>query len=158
MYGSYGSYSSMSPISMGAPLDVTSSSMLAHDRSCAFPSWPHRDSLSATESGRPSSYLSDDDLFPSAPVEDDARSVSSSGSSSSISPMADDELLRMERERQALQREAALRYIVNEKERRRQAMHAKRQRARQAQGGSSSSGKASKSKLTSMTPIAEAGE
>ncbi|KAL2759659.1 hypothetical protein ACRALDRAFT_2023802 [Sodiomyces alcalophilus JCM 7366] len=155
MYGSYGSYSSMSPISIGTPLDVTSSNVLAHDRSCAFPSWPH------PQSDRPSLYLSDDDLFPSEPVEDDARSISSADSSSigsNISSAAEDELLRMERERQAMQREAALRYIVTEKERRRQAMQAKRQRARQAQGAGGSSRKTSKNKLASMTPIAEAGE
>lgn len=166
MYGSFGSYSSMSSVTFTAPMDITSSNMLAHDRSCAFPSWPHRDSLSSSDSERPTAYLSDDDLFPSDPFEDDVHSISSSGSGSaavSISPAAEDELLRMERERQALQREAALRYIINEKERRRQAMLSKRQRVRQgpsAANVASSSKKSPKSnsKLASMTPITEAVE
>ncbi|KAM0325388.1 hypothetical protein ACHAQA_007374 [Verticillium albo-atrum] len=157
MYGSYGSYSSMGSITMSAPMDITSSNMLAHDRSCAFPSWPRRDSLSSAEAERPTSYLSDDDLFPSDPFEDDTHSVTSAGSCASPSShVAEDEmLLQMERERQrhaAMEREAALRHIMNEKERRRTAMAMKR---RAAKGSSSSSKKSPKSKLISMTPISE---
>lgn len=168
MFGSYGSYSSMGSFtSLTTPMDIapsTSRDTLAHDRSCAFPSWPRRDSLSVTsEAERPTSYLSDDDLFTADPFEDDARSVSSAGSASSP-PLDILALEHMERERRALQREAALQYVLNEKERRR---HQAARRAKAMRGPTSSpagavayghSKKSSlKSKLASMTPIAESG-
>ncbi|KAK1689835.1 hypothetical protein BDP55DRAFT_380646 [Colletotrichum godetiae] len=153
MYGSYGSYSSMGSVSMTAPIDISPSNMLAHDRSCAFPSWPRRDTL-ADFDGEPraTSYLSDEDLFPHD-FEDDSHSVSSHGSFSSPnsrSPQISEvELLEMERERMAMQREA-LRCVMAEKERRRQA--ALQQKKSQRCG---SSKKSPKNKLASMTPIAE---
>ncbi|KAF6806013.1 hypothetical protein CMUS01_14477 [Colletotrichum musicola] len=152
MYGSYGSYSSMSAVSISAPIDIAPSNMLAHDRSCAFPSWPRRDTL-AEYPGEPraTSYLSDEDLFPQD-FEDDAHSVSSAGSFSSPnsrSPhVTEAELLEMERERMALQREA-LRCAMLEKERRRQ------QALRQKQTRRGSSKKSPKSKTVAMTPITE---
>ncbi|KAK7415011.1 hypothetical protein QQZ08_012463 [Neonectria magnoliae] len=152
MFGSYGSYSSMCAAS--APMDITSRSLSAHDSTCAFPSWPRRSSLSESDrEERPTSYLSDDDLFLSDPFDDDTRSVSSTGSSSSprtASPphvITDAELLEMERERAAMQREF-VRGIVSEKERRRAA-------ARKQRKSSPSSKKSPKSKLSSMAPIAE---
>ncbi|EQK99302.1 hypothetical protein G6O67_005813 [Ophiocordyceps sinensis] len=125
MYGSYGSYSSLG--TMSAPLDFTSSNIRTHDASCAFPSWPRRSSLSDSEHEEPraTSFLSDDDLFLSDPFDDDARSVSSASSASSpfavVSPprLSDEEVMRMERERAATQREI-LRQVKQEKERRRQ--------------------------------------
>ncbi|WYZ36576.1 hypothetical protein EsH8_II_000082 [Colletotrichum jinshuiense] len=153
MYGSYGSYSSMSAISISAPIDIAPSNMLAHDRSCAFPSWPRRDTL-ADFDGEPraTSFLSDEDLFPQD-FEDDAHSVSSAGSFSSPnsrSPQINEAaLLEMERERMALQREA-LRCVMLEKERRRQA--AIQQKKSQRRG---SSKKSPKNKMASMAPIAE---
>ncbi|KJZ80193.1 hypothetical protein HIM_00043 [Hirsutella minnesotensis 3608] len=133
MYGSYGSYSSMS--AMSAPLDITSTNIRTHDASCAFPSWPRRSSLSDSEHDEPraTSFLSDDDLFLSDPFDDDLRSISSSSSASSPfatvdSPprVSEEELLRLERERVAMQREI-LRQVKQEKERRRQtALRARR--------------------------------
>ncbi|KAH6997182.1 hypothetical protein EDB80DRAFT_144448 [Ilyonectria destructans] len=157
MFGSYGSYSSMCAAS--APMDITSRSLSAHDSTCAFPSWPRRSSLSESDrEERPTSYLSDDDLFLSDPFDDDTRSVSSAGSASSpahsqgaISPphiITDAEILEMERERLAMQREF-VRGIVSEKERRRAAA------ARKQRKSSPSSKKSPKSKLSSMAPIAE---
>ncbi|KAH9239568.1 hypothetical protein K456DRAFT_1718982 [Colletotrichum gloeosporioides 23] len=152
MYGSYGSYSSMGAMSISAPIDIGSSNMLAHDRSCAFPSWPRRETL-ADFDGEPraTSYLSDEDLFPQD-FEDDAHSVSSHGSFSSPnsrSPqITEAELLEMERERMAMQREA-MRCVMLEKERRRQ------QALKQKQARRCSSKKSPKSKSSAMAPIAE---
>ncbi|KAL0941027.1 uncharacterized protein CTRU02_203790 [Colletotrichum truncatum] len=152
MYGSYGSYSSMSAVSITAPIDIAPSNMLAHDRSCAFPSWPRRDTLADFDGeSRATSYLSDEDLFPQD-FEDDTHSVASSASFSSPSSrspqITEAELLEMERERMALQREA-MRCVMLEKERRRQ------QALRQKQTRRGSSKKSPKSKQAVMTPIAE---
>ncbi|KAM4059213.1 hypothetical protein HRG_007925 [Hirsutella rhossiliensis] len=127
MYGSHGSYSSLS--TMSAPLDFTSTNIRTHDASCAFPSWPRRSSLSDSEHEEPhaTSFLSDDDLFLSDPFDDDARSVSSASSASSpfavASPprLSDEEVMRMERDRAAMQREI-LRQVKQDKERRRQTV------------------------------------
>ncbi|KAH6896897.1 hypothetical protein B0T10DRAFT_556750 [Thelonectria olida] len=153
MFGSYGSYSSMCAASQ--PMDITSRSLSAHDATCAFPSWPRRDSLSESDrEERPSSYLSDDDLFLSDPFDDDTRSVSSAGSAGSpgiISPphISDAELLlEMERERLALQREY-VRCVISEKERRRS------QAARKRKASSGSSKKSPKNKPSAMAPISE---
>jgi hypothetical protein len=153
MYGSYGSYSSMSAAS--APMDITSSNLRAHDAVCAFPSWPRRSSLSESDyEQKATSYLSDDDLFPQDPFEDDARSVSSAGSiasPTSRSPhLTEAELLEMERERLAMQRNV-MQFLLSEKERRRQQL----KRQRHANSGSK---KSPKSKLSAMTPIEEAAE
>lgn len=154
MYGSYGSYSSMGAMSISAPMDITSSNMIAHDRSCAFPSWPRRDSLTSSESDRPTSYLSDEDLFLPDTFEDDSHSISGASSTTTSPPRANaDNFLELERQREAMQREAALRYSTNEKERRRQQA-ARRQRA-MGLSRPSSSKKGSKSKLASMTSVAE---
>lgn len=71
MYGSYGSYSSLTP-AMDIPSRSGSYHSTSHfDASCAFPSWPRRESLSSSPSSpaaareqmsRTSSYLSDEDL------------------------------------------------------------------------------------------------
>jgi hypothetical protein len=159
MYGSYGSYSSMSGLS--APMDITSSNLRAHDATCAFPSWPRRSSLSDSDrQERATSFLSDDDLFPSDPFEDDAHSVSSVGSAASPGllespprPAEDVELiLDAERHRAAMQREF-VRQMVTEKERRRQQQALMKKSQRRA-----SPKKSPKSKLSSMTPIQENGE
>ncbi|PHH63268.1 hypothetical protein CDD81_6125 [Ophiocordyceps australis] len=157
MYGSYGSYSSMS--SMYGPMDLSSSNIRAHDASCAFPSWPQRESLSDTEHDMPraTSYLSDDDLFLSDPFEDDSRSVCSGSSSSSPSADAVDsppqitaeELMRQERERAALQREY-LRQVKLDKDKRRQT-------ALRTRRGSSKKGSKTKT-CAPMTTISETGE
>lgn len=154
MFGSYGSYSSMCAASQ--PMDISSRSLSSHDASCAFPSWPRRDSLSESDrEERPSSYLSDDDLFLSDPFDDDTRSVSSSGSAGSpgiISPprITEAELFEMEQQRIAMQREY-VRCVISEKERRR-SQAARKQRKL---GGSGSSKKSPKSKMTAMAPIRE---
>ncbi|KAF7551408.1 hypothetical protein G7046_g7729 [Stylonectria norvegica] len=152
MYGSpYGSYSSMSAPS--APMDITSRNLSAHDTTCAFPSWPRRSSLSESDrEARPTSFLSDDDLFLSDPFDsDDAGSISSAGSASASPPQAISEadLLAMEQQRAAMKREF-VRAIVSEKERRRAAQKNMKRRS-----SSGSSKKSPKTKLTSMTPIAE---
>ncbi|TRX89261.1 hypothetical protein FHL15_009834 [Xylaria flabelliformis] len=158
MYSPYGSYSSMS--SHTQPLDITpNNSFLSRDAgyhaSCAFPSWPQRSSLmdSAREE-RATSYLSDDDLFPSDPVGDDAHSISSGTSTASASPfVTEEELLEIQRQKMVMQREA-IKQLLSEKERRRQ------QYKRTRKGGSGSSKKSSspKSKQDQMAPITEAGE
>ena len=172
MYGSpYGSYSGMS-----APMDITPSHNYCRpqDASCAFPSWPRRASLSDSSDyqERATSYISDEDLFPTdfeADYHSDARSVSSANSSSSstplqgehqqqpgygLQPVSDEaDVLEMQRERAAYQREV-MRFLALEKERRR-AVAARKAKARS--GSSSSSKRGSpKSKLAAMTPIAEA--
>ncbi|GAO13309.1 uncharacterized protein UV8b_00718 [Ustilaginoidea virens] len=157
MYGSYGSsYSSMS--TMSAPLDIPFNSIRSRDSSCAFPSWPRRSSLSDSEHEEPraTSYLSDDDLFLSDSCDDDNRSVSSYSSSSSPATVAlnpgphvsEEEFLRMEYERVAVQKEY-LRQVKLEKERRRQAAL----RARK-----SNPKRSPKSKQTSLTTITESSE
>jgi len=127
------------------------------DASCAFPSWPRRSSLSESDSEeRASSYLSDEDLFLDT-FEDDARSVSSNGSSSpAVSPpmapvMDEAELLDLQRERAAYQREV-MRVLLNEKEQRRRQQQAARKQRRSSSGAK----KSPKSKLNTMTPITEA--
>ncbi|KAJ9132233.1 hypothetical protein NKR19_g9383 [Coniochaeta hoffmannii] len=171
MYGSpYGSYSGMS-----APMDITPSNHYSRsqDASCAFPSWPRRASLSESDSHceRATSYLSDEDLFPSdweADYHSDARSVSSTNSSSSTpqqdhhhhqpyqpGAISEADVLELQRERAAYQREV-MRFLALEKERRRAAAAATR-KTKPRSGSSSSSKKGSpKSKLAAMTPIAEA--
>ena len=145
----------MGAMSMTAPMDITSSNIHAHDRSCAFPSWPRRDSLTSSESERPTSYLSDEDLFLPDTFEDDTHSISSASSSTTSPPRVNaDAFLEFERQREAMQRDAALRSSTNEKERRRQQA-ARRQRAMGQSRSSSSSKKTSKSKLASMTSAAE---
>ncbi|KAK3344084.1 hypothetical protein B0T25DRAFT_317317 [Lasiosphaeria hispida] len=172
MYGSYGSssssysssynsYSSYSTIS--SPMDIapTPFSSRGPDASCAFPSWPRRSSLSESDASeeRATSYLSDEDLFPTDVFEDDARSVSSHGSSSpmqSPTQMTEADLLEMQRERALYQREM-MRVLMSEKERRRQQTKRQR-RSTSSTGGSTSASakKGPKSKLSAMTPIAEA--
>jgi len=156
MYGSYGSYSSMS--SASSPMDIAprQQSSYVYDAHCAFPSWPRRDSLSSDREERPTSYLSDDDLFLSDPFDDDSHSISSASSTGSpaISPPrapTEFELLNMQREKLALQKEY-VRQMVAEKEQRRRAAQ-KQQKKRSS--SSSSSRKSPKPKHSSMAPIAE---
>lgn len=162
MFGSYGSYSSMSATS--APMDITTSTLRAHDATCAFPSWPRRSSLSDSDSDRATSFLSDDDLFLSDPFEDDARSVSSGTSSGTASPAAaysptarqvsEAELLSMERMRLEAQRDY-VRQLINEKERRRQQLARRQSQQQQPRQRSPKKSPPNKSKLSAMTPIAE---
>jgi len=168
MYGSYGSYSSLSS-QLSAPLDIVSSQRPSTQAShCAFPSWPRRSSLSesdcAGDDHRATSYLSDEDLFPCAIDDDsDARSVSSAGSATA-SPRAaptEAELLDLQRERDAHQRDV-VRFLVNERERERRRQQAQMaRRARRSSGaGAGAQQQPRKSpkttKLINMTPIAEA--
>ncbi|KAG5944784.1 hypothetical protein E4U59_006877 [Claviceps monticola] len=129
MYGSpCASYSSLS--TMTPTLDLSFGNIQSHDSSCAFPSWPRRSSLSESEDDEPvaTSFLSDEDLWPSDTVEEDNRSLSSTGSSPSpvlnaiASPprVTDEEFLRMECERVA-KRDEYVRQIRQDKDRRRQA-------------------------------------
>ncbi|KAI0202660.1 hypothetical protein F4808DRAFT_68839 [Astrocystis sublimbata] len=155
MYSPYGSYSSMS--SSTQPLDIASSSTyLSRDAgyhaSCAFPSWPQGSSLMG-QGERATSYLSDDDLFPSDPVGDDAHSISSASSTASASPFVNEEdLFERQRQQMAMQREA-IKYLVNEKERRR------REQQKRRKNGSGSSKKSSSPKSKDqMAPITESGE
>ncbi|KAG5919301.1 hypothetical protein E4U42_006553 [Claviceps africana] len=155
-----GSYSSLS--TMSAPLDMSFSKIRDHDSSCAFPSWPRRSSLSDSEHEEPqaTSYVSDDDLYFSSPFDDDNGSVSSGSSSPSPNPamtgfvvapppMVDEqEFLRRECERVAMQKEY-LRQVKAEKERRRQlALRARK----------SSPKKSPKNKPAALTTITESGE
>lgn len=152
MWGSYGSYSSLSSQLSSAPMDIKSSNLHAHDAPCAFPSWPRRSSLDGEDQGRPTSFLSDDDLFLGDPFDDDVSSTPSSSAASSPSPqlqLTGEQILKMEMERAALQRDY-VRQIVGEKERRRQA-----KKVQQRKSAPSSSKKSPKAKLANMTPIAE---
>ncbi|KAK3946100.1 hypothetical protein QBC46DRAFT_354 [Diplogelasinospora grovesii] len=168
-YSSYTSYtSSYSSTTRSSPMDIAPISISSHgpDASCAFPSWPRRTSLNSDESEeRATSYLSDEDLFISDPFEDDARSVSSSNGSASpmhgsshheIQQLTEADILEMQRERAAYQREM-MRFLLNEKERRRQQAKRQRRSSDSKSGSSSSKNKSPKnSKLNAMTPIAEA--
>lgn len=151
MYGSYGSYTlPSSPITSAttsSPLDISPSTLRTD--TCAFPSWPRRSALSSPcHEPRASSYLSDDDLFPCGALDDDdATSVSSSGSSSSFaSPVGAVQVLsgsQLMEER--MRQEAAKEYVralVMEKERKRAAKKGRR----------GSGGKKSK---RAMAPIVE---
>ncbi|KAG5933081.1 hypothetical protein E4U53_001095 [Claviceps sorghi] len=159
MHSSYGSYSSLS--TMSAPLDMSFNKIRDHDSSCAFPSWPRRSSLSDSEHEEPqaTSYLSDDDLYFSSPFDDDNGSVSSGSGSPSPNPditgfiaapppVADEEFLRRECQRIAMQREY-LRQMKLEKDRRRQL-------ALRARKGSPK--KSPKNKPAALTTITESGE
>ncbi|RYO86275.1 hypothetical protein DL766_003326 [Monosporascus sp. MC13-8B] len=159
MYGSYGSYSSMS--SVAQPMDIGSGSYLSrstslsyHQSSCAYPSWPQRASLmsSSPEEERASSYLSDDDLLIcDAATEEDGQTLSGASSNASASPfITEQEMLEMQHQQMALQREAIRMLVVNERDRRRQAF--KKSRAR-----TSYSKKSPKPKKGDMAPITEAG-
>ncbi|EJT71914.1 hypothetical protein GGTG_11167 [Gaeumannomyces tritici R3-111a-1] len=182
MYSPYGSYSSTS-----APMEIGAGSYLSRpqhhfsDTSCAFPSWPRRSSLSESERGeeRATSFLSDEDLFPSSPdvFDDDARSVSSSGSSSAGSPIpgrlpsnnntssdrydyfdapaaaeADEARLEARRQQMRAYQLEAMRQAVEERDRRRAAM---KQRQRRPSAGSKKSSPKAKGTAAMMAPIAE---
>lgn len=98
---------------------------------------------------RATSYLSDDDLFPIDPISDDNHSISSGSSTASASPfVSEEELLEIQRQKMAMQREA-IKYLLNEKERRRQ----QHKRAKSSKKSSSL-----KAKQDQMAPITEAGE
>lgn len=158
---SYGSYSSSSPMEIPSRRSAYHNSYL--DESCAFPSWPRRVSLGehGNDQPRATSYISDEDLlFLSEPVfaDEDAHSVSSYGSgtpSPRLAPvrhMGGAELEEMRRE-QALRQQELMRSVMAEKELRRQAARAHKQRKSNSKKASSP-----RSKLSAMTPIAEAVE
>lgn len=174
MYGSYGSYSSMSSAS-SIPMDITPSNLRAHDAMCAFPSWPRRSSLgesdsSNSSSARPTSFLSDDDLFFCTPLHssssdpfDESPSTTNSSARSSLELERE---MDMARERERVQREQFVRQAVMEKEKERrrmqQAMMRKAQLAaahnhggQQQQQRRSSPKKSPKSKLTSIVESKE---
>lgn len=169
MYGSFGSYSSMSIGS--APMSI-STSVTSRDESCAFPSWPRRSSLSSSDKDasyepRASSYLSDDDLFlydeptSSGSESDDSRSVSSAGSASPptlglvlASPArhapSEAEILEAQRQRLNVRRDL-IRMVQQEKERRKQSSKSRRAAAAAKKS-------TSKARNYSMAPITEAEE
>lgn len=169
MYGSYGSYSSTSPMEIPSRRGGYQHSYL--DDTCAFPSWPRRSSLGeggGDDQPRATSYISDEDLdfFPSAPVfpDEDSHSVSSYGSgtpSPQLAPVrhiSEEGLEEMRRE-QALRQQELIRVVIDEKERRRQAARSQKQRKPSSGSGSGSrKGASPKSKLSNMTPIDEAAE
>ncbi|KAL2159989.1 hypothetical protein VTH06DRAFT_1644 [Thermothelomyces fergusii] len=155
MYGSYSSSSSPSSSldsftssgpygsSMSMPMDIAprSSSRRGPDPECAYPSWPRRSSLGEGDSEeRASSYITDDELYMDV-FDDDACSA---------------EFLQLQREQLAYQREVR-RILLAEKELRRRQAEADAQRRRAGpKRRTSSSRKATKSKLSAMTTIAEA--
>lgn len=170
MYGSYGSYSSMS-IGGPSPMNI-STSVTSRDESCAFPSWPRRASLSSTSASayepRASSYLSDDDLFlydePSGSGSDSDCSVASSSAGSASPPTlglvlaspvrqapSEAEILEMQRQRLNMRKDL-IRMVQQEKERRKQAGKQRRSTSNKK------STSASKTKSYSMAPISEADE
>lgn len=167
MYGSFGSFGSYSSLSstLSAPMSISSGNLRQHDATCAFPSWPRRSSLDSDDSERPTSFLSDDDLM-GDPFEDDAHSISSAAGSAASSPHqqptmvqqpTEEELFAMQRQRVAMERDL-VRHIISEKERKRQARKAAAAAAALNHRRSSPKKGSPRSKLTNMTPIAEAGE
>lgn len=170
MYGSYGSYSSMSASQMSAPMDIGNTRSTT---TCAFPSWPRSTSLSSDNYyGNASSYLSDEDLFLCDSFDDSASSASSASSrsnsnASSVSPPhhhqaqqpfelpqqnipSEEELVELQRERQAYQRDL-VRAVLLEKERRKQAASAARRQRR----ASSTAPTSSRKKSTKLAVISE---
>lgn len=121
MFGSYGSYSSMS--SSSQPLDIAPTSYLSRSNSftpsCAYPSWPQE---------RASSYLSDDDLFLCDSVTEENNSTTEFSPATSpqvTSPFVTEEQLHlMRRQQQAAMQQEALQCIIAEKERRKIARKA----------------------------------
>ncbi|CAK7270290.1 hypothetical protein SEPCBS119000_004013 [Sporothrix epigloea] len=84
MYGSFGSYSSMStavmassPVSIGSGRSATV---------CAFPSWPNRTCLGSSGFSSSSSFLSDEDLYLSDGADDGGYTSSASPSGSYSHP------------------------------------------------------------------------
>ncbi|KAI1205081.1 uncharacterized protein F4807DRAFT_295448 [Annulohypoxylon truncatum] len=164
MYSPYGSYSSMSSASQ--PMDIPTSSYLSYNYNgsyssrCAFPSWPQRSSLTDEhDQQRATSYLSDDDLFP-CDDSDDAHSVSSAGSTTPTSPVAaatEADMLRMQREQMAMQREA-IKFLLGEKERRKQQQQLQQASKKQRRSSSGSKRSSPKTKQAHLDAIAEAGE
>lgn len=159
MYGSYGSYSctpAMEIPSRSGRNNNNHHTSTHYDDSCAFPSWPRRDSLSGntTTTPRASSYLSDEDLaFLSEPVfatndnnsnHYDARSASSSYSTPSpqlaptVRHISDEEIEELRRE-QALRQREYIAVVMREKELRKRAKAAKAKRAAAKKGASSAS-------------------
>lgn len=137
----------------------TYNSSMSLDASCAFPSWPRRDSLGSDHTPRASSYISDDDLaFVYEPVfpDEDTGSVSSYGSGTpspqlaAVRHVTEEQIEEMRREQQMRQREF-LAVVAREKEQRRRAKAAKQARKNCKKDGSPQA----KSKLSAMTPIAE---
>lgn len=166
MYGSYGSYSSTPAMEIPNRSNTYHSSA-HHDASCAFPSWPRRDSLTDDHrSPRASSYISDEDLlFLSEPVfaDDDAHSESSYGSGTpspkfapAVMHISDEDIEEMRRE-QALRQREYMAAVMREKEQRRRRQAAKNKKAAGA-GSRKAVSPPPKSKLSAMTPIAEAAE
>lgn len=170
MYGSYGSYSSASAMDIPCRSNTYHSSTHM-DASCAFPSWPRRDSLMSAgleERSRTSSYISDEDLeFLSEPVfpDEDARSVCSYGSGSGsgtpspllapVRHLSEEEIEEMRREQAMRQREYVA-VVLREKEQRQRRQAAKAAKAKRNGAAPSNRKSASpKAKLAAMTPIAE---
>lgn len=167
MYGSYGSYSSTSAMEIPNRSNTYNSSAY-HDASCAFPSWPRRDSLTNDRhTARASSYISDEDLlFLSEPVftaDDDAHSESSYGSGSgtpspnfapAVMHISEEDIEEMRRE-QALRQREYMAVVMREKEQRKRRQAAKNKKNA---GSRKAVSPAPKSKLSAMTPIAEATE
>ncbi|KAH8742517.1 hypothetical protein F5883DRAFT_669313 [Diaporthe sp. PMI_573] len=158
---SWGSYSS--PLPMKIPLRPSKYHILYLDESCVFPSWPRRVLLSENgdEQPRATSYIPDEDLLSlSEPIfaDEDADSVSSYGSDNPLQRPAPlrhlggDELKEMRRE-QALRQQELMRAVMAEKEVRRHAARAHKERKTSFKKASSS-----RSRLKAMTPIAEAVE
>lgn len=143
----------------------TYNSSAYHDASCAFPSWPRRDSLTNDRhTARASSYISDEDLlFLSEPVfpDDDAHSESSYGSGTpspnfapAVMHISEEDIEEMRRE-QAMRQREYMAVVMREKEQRKRRQAAKNKKAA---GSRKAVSPAPKSKLSAMTPIAEAAE
>lgn len=167
MYGSYGSYSSTPAMEIPCRSNTYHSS--SHiDASCAFPSWPRRDSLTSPAGlQRTSSYISDEDLeFLSEPVfpDEDVRSVCSYGSGSGpgsgtpspllapVRHLSDEAIEEMRREQAMRQREYVA-VVMREKEQRRRQQAARAARAKKT--AAAKKGASPRAKMDAMTPIAE---
>lgn len=145
-------------------MDITSSNLRAHDATCAFPSWPRRSSLTDSDgsSSRPTSFLSDDDLFFSCPdpFSEDSDAASTPSPSLEIQNELEREVERQrarQLERERLQREQYVRQAIIDKEtqKRRQQLAMRRSQLPNERSKKGSPKKHPKSKLSSMTPIAE---
>lgn len=149
------------------PIDIAPSRSSYDSSACAFPAWPQRSSLddpreSSGFTGRTSSYVSDDDLTWADLIDgDDTSSALSSGAASPVAapnapfPYApqptDAELLELARERAAMKREV-VRFLIAEKERRRQqALNLRQKQRRGSASPKKGNNNSPKSKLSNMT-------
>jgi len=158
MYFSYSPASSPVTSYTTAPMEIPSSSTRSQQSSssCAYPSWPRRSSLSsnsssssADEEAPASSYISDDDLFPSVFDDNEGDCTPLHSPNAGRSPSAS--MSRMCEQQIVVDNGALMRELMAQHARE-QALKKdkKRRRSRKSSNGTTASKR--------MSPIPEAGE